>query len=158
MIRIWKSVRPALAGLFVLAGAPLVAEPWGKAGPAQQPYTIVMPDRSAIPAPPCPGCLVIATLPATPMEVNGEKVSCKPWLRAVSAETVDTVVAFYDKELAAWKKSAQFGGMVHLYWKGDTEELDALDIAAVCTTVHVTVSMASGSEAPGAKTMIEINY
>jgi hypothetical protein len=48
-------------------------------GSAREPHAMV------VPAPPFPGCLLIASLPVTPAEGDDEKVSCKPWSGALDA-------------------------------------------------------------------------
>jgi hypothetical protein len=158
-----------LLGLPVAASAqeayaPLIEIPSASADDPELQIEILMikqsqvPPRDAVEQPPYPGALVIQSLPASRMEVNGEMMEMLPTIRLLSTDTPDQVLAFYQEKLPDWKLTKAWGMMPVLYvGEGDWEPFTASEASYPSVAIGELMD-GHFKLMPDAKTEITIRY
>jgi hypothetical protein len=149
--------------------ASLMAEPYAEKlviTPDTQPMTKMLveaakvPDRETVQVPPYPGARIIQTQDASEMEMNGKTLKTLPYIKLLSTDPMDKVVAWYTDQLAGYAKKDIYG-VAWLFWKGP-EDFDAIDMGKARSMPNVMISDASAfnydQDMKGAKTSIEISY
>lgn len=120
-----------------------------------------IPDRSAVGIPPYPGARVFQTRDAGEMTVNGEKYKTLPYIKLLSVDPSDKIVAWYKKHLQGYTYQDVFG-MSWVFWKGK-KKFNGLDMTRRSTIENIGISRATAAmgydrDMKGTKSVIEVTY
>jgi len=115
-----------------------------------------VPPRSAVDIPPYRNAMIIRTAPLETRNDSGPlRLVRLPLLVLVTPDSVEAVLAFYERRLADWQHQRALGG--HFFWRGD-EEFDPVGGTAL-TTESVQVREARTVRiVPDARTEIHVRY
>lgn len=153
---------PAIAGEPY---APKVDVP-KNVGPESQMSAMIInaaqvPDKSAVEIPPYPGARVFQTRQAGEMTANDKKIKTLPYIKLLSTDPQDKIVAWYKKQLKGYTAEDVFG-TGWMLWK-QKGKFNALDIRDTMTHQNVYISKAIAAfgydkDMKGTKSVIEITY
>ena len=120
----------------------------------------VVPDRDAVGIPAYPGARLFQSDEASEMTMNGVTVQTLPYLKLLSTDPVEKVVAWYKEQLPSYGHKDVYG-MSWVFWKGEGE-FDAMDMEQTMTRQNVTISDATvlgfDEDMQGAKSLIQVVY
>jgi hypothetical protein len=117
-----------------------------------------VPSRAAVEQPAYPGALVIQSLPASEMGVNGVMMETLPTIRLLSTDEPDKVLAFYQEKLPDWKLTKAWGMLPVLYiGEGDWEPFTASEASYPSVAIGELME-GQFKLMPDAKTEITIRY
>lgn len=119
-----------------------------------------VPDSSSVGIPAYPGARVFQTRGPSEMEVNGKKHKTLAYIKLLSTDPVEKVVAWYKDRLKGYTYEDAFG--TSIFWKGQGK-FNGLDIRQRSTIQNVGISKALSAmgyddDMKGAKTVIEVVY
>ncbi len=120
-----------------------------------------VPDKSAVEIPPYPGARVFQTNDASEMMVNDKTYKTLPYIKLLSTDPPDKIVAWYKKQLKGYTYEDVFGTS-WVFWKGKGK-FNGLDIRQRMTIQNVGISeaiaaMGYDKDMKGTKSVIEITY
>ena len=115
-----------------------------------------VPALSEVQAPPYPGAVVVATVPARQVRgKGGQPVESLPVIILFSADEPQQVLEFYEENLAGWSHGEFLSG--DYFWPG-ADEFDPLNwTGQVVPSVHVREARTS-KLVPEARTEIHVRY
>ena len=120
-----------------------------------------VPDRSTVSMPPYPGAVIFQTRDSGSAEINGKAVNTLPYIKLLTSDDMDKVVAWYKDNLSTYYYQKQgFAGMfTHIFWK-EEGDYNMFDIYARMVNENVGISDGEihKDDYSKAKTMIEITY
>lgn len=120
-----------------------------------------VPDQTTVGLPPYPGAVIFQTRGAGTMNVNGKDSKSLPYIKLLTSDDMDKVVAWYKDKLSSYYHQKQsFAGMsTHVFWK-EKGDYNMFDINARMVNENVGISDGAihKDDYPKAKTMIEITY
>jgi hypothetical protein len=94
------------------------------------------------------------------MEVNDESFKTIAYMKLLSTDPVDKVVAWYKKQLPSYGHK-DFYGVSWAFWKGEAS-FNSMDMTDVMTRENVIIGDATvigyDDELKGAKSVIEVSY
>ena len=120
-----------------------------------------VPDRDSVGIPPYPGAKIFQTRDAGEMSVNDETFKTIAYVKLLSTDPVDQVVAWYKEQLKTYTFEDVFG-VSWVFWKGKGK-FNGLDIRQTTTIQNVMISetiaaMEYDKDMKGAKSVIEVTY
>jgi hypothetical protein len=155
--------------IFSLLSADVLAEPYADKlkitsnTPEMSKMTIEaanVPNRAAVGIPPYPGAKIFQTRDAGEMEVNDESFKTIAYMKLLSTDPVDKVVAWYKEQLPSYGHK-DFYGVSWAFWKGEAS-FNSMDMTHTMTRENVLIGDATvigyDGELKGAKSVIEVSY
>ncbi len=120
-----------------------------------------VPDKSAVEIPAYPKARIYQTRDAGEAIMNDKKVKTLSYIKMLSTDSPDKIVAWYKKQLKGYTFEDVFG-MSWVFWKGKGK-FNGLDVRQLMTIQNVGISeaiaaMGYDKDMKGAKSVIEINY
>lgn len=119
----------------------------------------IVPERSAVNIPPYPGAVILQTAAPGAMKMNDK--DALPYIKLLTADDMDKVVAWYKDKLSTYYYQKQgFAGMfIHVFWK-EKGDYQMFDVEARMLNVNVGISDGAihKDDYPQVKTVIEIAY
>jgi len=120
-----------------------------------------VPDSSSVEISAYPGAKIFQTKDAGEMTANDESYKTLAYIKLLSTDPVEKVVAWYKEQLKTYTYEDVFG-VSWVFWKGEGE-FNGLDIRLRTTIQNVGVSeaiaeMEYGKDMKGAKSIIEVTY
>jgi len=120
-----------------------------------------VPDISEVGIPPYPNAKVYQTKGASEMVANDEKIIKLPYIKLLSTDPAETVVAWYKDHLEGYTYEDVFG-VSWVFWKGD-KQYNGLDIRLLSTIENVAISAAIkemdyDADMQGTQSVIDIYY
>ena len=120
-----------------------------------------VPDRASVGIPAYPGAKVFQTRVAGEMTMNDEVYQTLAYIKLLSTDPVEKVVAWYKEQLKTYTYEDVFG-ISWVFWKGEGE-FNGLDMRQRTTIENVGVSetiaaMEYDKDMKGAKSVIEVTY
>ena len=118
-----------------------------------------VPDKSAVEIPPYPGARIYQTTDASEMTANDKRYNTLPYIKLLSTDPPDKIVAWYKEQLKDYTYEDVFGTS-WIFWKGKGK-FNGLDIRDRMTKQNVGISeaiaaMGYGKDMEGTKSVIEI--
>ena len=94
------------------------------------------------------------------MEVNDENIKTIAYVKLLSTDPVDKVVAWYKEQLASYGHKNAYG-VAWVFWKG-AGEYNSMDMTQSMTIENVQITDATvigyEDDLKGAKSVIEVSY
>lgn len=120
-----------------------------------------VPDRALVGIPAYPDAKVFQTRDAGEMEMNDEKVKTLAYIKLLSTDPVEKIVAWYKEQLNAYTYEDVYG-VSWVFWKGKGK-FNGLDVRQTTTIQNVMISntieaMEYDKDMKGAKSIIEVTY
>jgi len=120
-----------------------------------------VPDISEIGIPPYPDAKAYQAKDASEMVANGKKIIMLPYIKLLSTDPAETVVAWYKDHLEGYTYEDVFGAS-WVFWKGD-KQYNGLDIRLLSTIENVAISAAIkemdyDADMKGTQSVIDIYY
>ena len=164
-----RNLLPLVSIIFGLFSANLLAEPYAdkiEITSSTSPMSKMMieaakvPDRASVGIPPYPGAKIFQTRDAGEMEVNDENIKTIAYVKLLSTDPVDKVVAWYKEQLASYGHKNAYG-VAWVFWKG-AGEYNSMDMTQSMTIENVQITDATvigyEDDLKGAKSVIEVSY
>ena len=120
-----------------------------------------VPDKSAVEIPSYPGAKVFQSKIADEMRANNKTYKTFPYIKLLSIDPPDKIVAWYKTQLKGYTYQDVFG-VAWVFWKGEGK-FNGMDIRQRMTIQNVGVSKAIAAMGydnvmKGAKSVIEVTY
>lgn len=120
-----------------------------------------VPERSAVEIPPYQGARVFQTKDASEMTMNNKKYKTLPYIKLLSIDPPEKIVAWYKEQLKGYTYEDVFGSS-WVFWKGKGK-FNGLDMRQRTTIQNVTISKAIAAmgydkDMKGTKSVIEVTY
>jgi hypothetical protein len=120
-----------------------------------------VPDKSAVGIPSYPGARVFQTKRAGEMRANDKKYQTLPYIKLLSTDPPDEIVAWYRDQLEEYTYEDVFG-VAWVFWKGEGK-FNGMDIRQRMTVENVGISEAIAAMGydevmQGTQSIIEIAY
>jgi hypothetical protein len=120
-----------------------------------------VPDKSAVGIPSYPGARVFQTKGASEMQANDKTLKTFPYIKLLSTDPPDKIVAWYRNQLEGYTYEDVFG-VAWVFWKGE-EKFNGMDIRQRMTVENVGISEAIAAMGfdevmQGTQSIIEIAY
>lgn len=164
-----KYLLPLVPFIFGLLSADLLAEPYAekiKITSNTSPMSKMVieganvPDRASVGIPPYPGAKIFQTRDVGEMSANDESFKTVAYVKLLSTDSVEKVVAWYKKQLPSYGHK-DFYGVSWAFWKGEAK-FNAMDVTQSMTRENVMISDATvmdyDNDMKGAKSVIEVSY
>ncbi len=120
-----------------------------------------IPDRALVEIPAYPGARIFQTREAGEMTMNDEVYKTLAYIKLLSTDPVEKIVAWYKEQLGTYTYEDVFG-VSWVFWKGEGE-FNGLDMRQRTTIQNVGVSetiaaMEYDKDMKGVKSVIEVTY
>ena len=119
-----------------------------------------VPDRDSVGIPPYPGAKILQTRDVGEMSANGETFKTIAYVKLLSTDPVDKVVAWYKEQLPSYGYKDVYG-IAWIFWKGEGE-YNSMDVRQAMTIENVQITDATvmdyENDMKGAKSAIEVTY
>lgn len=119
-----------------------------------------VPDRDSVGIPPYPGAKIFQTRDVGEMSVNDETFTALAYVKLLSTDPVEKVVAWYKEQLPSYGHK-DFYGTSWIFWKGDGD-FKPMDMKQMMTIENVQIINAAvmgyDEDMKGAKSAIEVTY
>jgi hypothetical protein len=121
----------------------------------------IVPEKSAVGIPAYPGARVCQTKTAGEMRANDKKYQTFPYIKLLSTDPPDKIVAWYKDQLEEYTYEDVFG-VAWVFWRGEGT-FNGMDIRQRMTVENVGISQAIAAMGfdevmQGTKSIIEIAY
>lgn len=121
----------------------------------------IVPDKASVEIPPYPGARIYQTRPASEMTANDEKMKTLPYIKLLSTDPYEKVLAWYKEKMTGYSSEDVFG-TGWIFWKRKGK-FNSLDIRDTMTSQNLLVSIANKAfgydeDMKGTKTVIEVTY
>mgnify|MGYP005843325123 CR=1 FL=1 len=119
-----------------------------------------VPDRSSVGIPCYPGAKIFQTRDKGEVEINGQRHKTLAYIKLLSTDPVDKIVAWYKEQLKEYTYEDAFG--MSVFWKGKGK-FNGLDMRQRMTIQNVGISpaidaMGYDKDMKGARSVIETTY
>ena len=164
-----KYLFPLVTFIFGLLSADLLAEPYADkikitSNTSEMSKMVIeganVPDRASVGIPAYPGAKILQTRDVGEMEANDESFKTIAYMKLLSKDPVEKVVAWYKEQLPSYGHK-DFYGVSWAFWKGEAN-FNAMDMTQTMTRENVMISDATvigyDSDMKGAKSVIEVSY
>lgn len=164
-----KYLLPLVPFIFGLLSADLLAEPYAdkiKINSNTSPMSKMVieganvPDRASVGIPPYPGAKIFQTRDVGEMSANDETFKTIAYVKLLSTDPVDKVVAWYKEQLPSYGHKDVYG-IAWVFWKGEGE-YNSMDMRQAMTIENVQITDATvmdyENDMKGAKSVIEVSY